>query len=100
MYVYILDILLQNPEFGGYIFQEKVKVLLMLSYSHDPKDEKRQQVGRAYQDIAFTCSASCSVREVNFVGTSLTTENDLSTETYLGQRCGGYRNKEFTLRHV
>lgn len=72
----------------------------MLSYSHDPKDEKTQQVARPYQDIAFTLSASRAVREVNFVSPSVTTEKDLSTDTYPGQSCGGYRSKESTPRHV
>lgn len=59
----------------GYIYQQKVKLLLRPSYTYSCKGEKTQRVSRACWDIAS--SASCVVREINFVDPSVSTEEEL-----------------------
>lgn len=76
--MYLLDTYqkVQNQELGKYLYQQKVKLLLRLSYTYDPRDKKTQQVSRICQDVASTYSASHAVREVNFVDPSVSTEDD------------------------
>lgn len=77
--MYLLDIYqkVHKQEFGKNICKQKVELLLRLSDAFGPKDEKTQQVSRTWQDIASTCSASCAVREINFVDLSAYTEDEL-----------------------